>query len=152
MTTEMIKAQAVLDLLYKPDAVYLKEISSYSTENKVVTGHFSIPLQPSYTKESFGYVTAENYIRCLSQLSYVLVGFLIEDGYPGSTFACTETFNRLMVEQKMWFRWSDIHYSKNTAKNTNFPIILKLKNVKIWKAFVKHTQPSFRYFSQLVFL
>lgn len=136
MTPEMDRAQTILDLLYKPEAVFLKEISDYSVDERTATGRFSVPMHPSYTKEPFEYVTAENYIRCLSQLSYVLVGLLIEDSCPSLTFADIQSFNKLMTEQKMWFRQSDIHYVKNTKKDTEFIITLNLKSVDMRRAFV----------------
>ena len=136
MTSEMIRAKAILDLLYKPEAIYLTEISGYNVDEKTITGQFSVPMYPAYAKKPFEYVTAENYIRCLSQLSYVLVGLLIGDACPSLTFADITSFNELMVEQKMWFRRSDIHYVKNTKKDVAFSITLNLKNVDTRKVFV----------------
>lgn len=80
-------------------------------------------------------MTAEQYVRCLSQLSYVVVGFLIRDRIADFDFADYETFKRLMTEHKMWFRRSDLRYLKNILKETSFELTLTLKKVSTLRVF-----------------
>jgi len=129
------KAFAILELLYLPEAIYLKEIVSYSAEQKTIVGRFVVPRSHSYTRQPIEYVTAEQYVRCLSQLSYVLVGFLIQDRIVDFDFTDFETFKRLMVECKMWFRRSDLRYVRNTSKETEFELSLTFKEVGTLRAF-----------------
>lgn len=129
------RASELLGLLYLPEAIYLRDTLDYSAERKSVTGRFVVPRSHSYTRQSIEYVTAEQYIRCLSQLSYVLVGFLIHDKVSDLDFADSETFERLMVECKMWFRRSDLHYLRNIHKETDFELTLTLKKVNKLRVF-----------------
>ncbi len=129
------RARELLELLYMPEAVYLHEVVVYSAERKSATGRFSVPRLPSYSRQPFEYVTAEQYVRCLSQLSYVVVGFLIQDRVADLDFADYETFKRLMIEHKMWFRRSNLHYLKNIRKGTDFELSLTLKKVGTIRVF-----------------
>jgi hypothetical protein len=129
------RAQEILALLYLPEAIYLKEVMDYSTEQKSITGKFSVPRGHSYTFRPIEYVTAEQYIRCLSQLSYILIGFLIQDKVSDFNFTDFKRFKRLMVECKIWFRRSIIHYLRNTPKDSLFELKLTLEKVKIVQVF-----------------
>lgn len=129
------KARELLELLYLPEAIYLEEVVTYSAERKSATGRFSVPRSHSYTRQPIEYVTAEQYVRCLSQLSYVVVGFLIQDKVADFDFADYETFKRLMVECNMWFRRSDLRYLKNISKGADFELSLALKEVGTLRVF-----------------
>jgi hypothetical protein len=124
----------LLELVYAPDAIYLQEIAAYSVKRQWVTGRFTVPGTHSYTRRPIAYVTAEQYVRCLSQLSYVLMGFLIQDGAI-QRYADYETFKWLMAEHKMWFRKSDLRYRKNVPKEKTFELSLALKEVGTLREF-----------------
>ena len=128
------RAHKLLELLYMQEAVYLREVVGYSAEQKSATGRFVVPRCHSYCRP-MEYVTAEQYVRCLSQLSYVVVGFLIQDKIADFDFTDFETFKRLMVECKMWFRRSDLRYLKNIPKKTPFELSLILKRVSLLRIF-----------------
>lgn len=123
------RALKVLGIIYPPESIYLRDVTDYSIRDRSVTGQFNVPQGHSYTHKPFGYVTAEQYIRCLSQLSYVLIGLMVEDQHHDFSFTNYQTFERLMAEQKMWFRRSDLRYLKNTAKDTDFKLTLNLKEI-----------------------
>jgi putative flippase GtrA len=129
------RARELLELLYVPDAIYLQEATAYSAEQKTVTGRFVVPRSHSYTRQPIEYVTAEQYVRCLSQLSYVLVGFLIQDKVNDFDLTNDLAFKRLMVDCKMWFRRSDLRYRKNILKGTDFELSLTLKEVRTLRVF-----------------
>jgi len=129
------KAHELLKLLYLPDAIYLQEVTKYSTEQKSITGRFSVPLFPSYSVKPFNYVTAEQYVRCLSQLSYVLIGCLIQDKIADFNFTNFDKFKELMKNHKMWFRRSDLNYHENIPKETEFDLSLTLKETRIARIF-----------------
>lgn len=129
------KAHKLLELLYLPGAIYLQEVTKYSAEQKSITGRFSVPLLTSYSVKPFNYVTAEQYVRCLSQLSYVLIGFLIQNKIADFNFTNFDKFKELMTEQKMWFRQSDLNYHKNIPKETEFDLSLTLKETRTARIF-----------------
>lgn len=127
--------KSILNILYLPEAIYLQKIVTYYPEQKKATGRFYVPMAHSYTHQPIEYVTAEQYVRCLSQLSYVLVGSLIQDRIADFDFTDFETFKRLMKECKMWFRRSDLRYVKNTLKEAEFELSLTLKEVRTLRVF-----------------
>ena len=129
------RARELLELFYVPEAIYLKDIVKYSREQQSATGRFVVPLSHSYSHQLIEYVTAEQHIRCLSQLSYVTIGFLIRDEAPHFAFTDFRTFTQLMVTCQMWFRRTNLHYLKNVTKGTEFDLTLTLKEVKKLRIF-----------------
>ncbi len=120
--------EAFLKTLYLADALYLTR-TDYSAEERSVSGLFSVSQHQQYTNDPIEYVTAEQYIRCLSQLSYVLTSRLIQDGVGMFRSVNMEMFQRLT--DKMWFQRSDILYLKNVKKGVDFKITLTLKNTGV---------------------
>lgn len=131
----MDRALELLELKYPPESIYLREVVAYSAEQKSASGRFAVPHLQSYTRQPFEHVAVEQYIRCLSQLSYVVVGFLIQDQVADFNFTNYDIFKRLMVAQKMWFRRSDLRYLKKIPKGTNFELSLTLKDVRTIRVF-----------------
>ena len=128
------RARELLEMFYLPEAIYLTDLH-FSKQEKLADGRFVVPSAHSYTPKPIPYVTAEQYMRCLSQLSYVLVGFLIQSQVTDFTFADNETFKRLMIECQMWFRRSTLRYLKNIPKDTEFQLTLVLKEVSTLSVF-----------------
>lgn len=126
-----VKDISMLNIFYLPEAIYLQKIVIYSPEQKKVTGRFCVPMAHTYTHQPIEYVTAEQYIRCLSQLSCVLIGSLIQDRI--ADFGVE--FETLMKERRVWFRRSNLCYIKNTPKEAEFELSLTLKKIKILRVF-----------------
>lgn len=124
---------SILSSLYLPEAIYLKEIKSYSTENKSAVGAFIVPHTHSYTLVEIEYVTAEQYIRCLSQFSNVLVGALIQGQVfdPNFINLDLETYRQLLARGNGLYRRTNIRYKRRISKDTEFELTLTLKRTRI---------------------
>lgn len=128
------EAREILGVFYKSEAVYLTEITTLSLETQSVTGSFLVPMLPSYSVLPIDYVTAEQYVRCLSQLSYVLIGVLIKNGTAQFGSADFDAFVKLMTECKLYFLKTDLSYRKKVLRDTPFELTLTLvKNGRMKK-------------------
>ena len=93
--------------------------------NASVHGIFVVPSQSSYTRIPFPYVTAEQQIRCISQLSYVILFALQETGGLKIPEATVEKLTLLKNRPAMYYRrFEDLHFRKLANKNEQFSIDL----------------------------
>src|SRR3989344_6147668 len=120
------RARAILDVFYKPEAIYLKEVISYNGNTRSISGRFVVPMLPSYSVLPINYVTAEQYIRSLSQLSYALIGMLVEDG--AIAFASFAEFKILMTECRLYFMRTDLIYRRKILREEAFEITLTCRS------------------------
>lgn len=72
-----INFNLVKDILsiYPDEEIFVKSVAAGEKDNSIII-EFVVPQGSSYTDLPIPYVSAEQYVRCLSQLSY-LVGFLL---------------------------------------------------------------------------
>lgn len=129
------EVKEILSLLYPLEEIFVTDILLYFKPGQMMRLSCFVPLHKSYTHQPFSYVTAEQYIRCLSQASYLLMGLLIRDRMVGSNQIDFEDFKKLMINQEIWFRRSNIKYLKNVPKQTEFVIEVKLVEIKTVKQF-----------------
>ena len=130
------RARELLELFYLPEMIYLREGVEYSVEKKSVRGYFHIPGSHTYSCQPLGYVTGSQYLMCLSQLAYILLGYLVRDKTADFDFVDFKTFKRLMTECKMWFREiRRLRFLKNVQKDTEFELTLTLKKVSTPRGF-----------------
>ena len=118
--------QEILETFYKPEAIYLQRIMAYVPENKYLSGVFYVPLLPSYSVQPINYVTAEQYVRCLSQLSYVLVGMLIKHEILQFGTADYAAFKQLVADCKLYFLRTDLSYRQKVLRDEPFGLKLTL--------------------------
>src|SRR3990167_6981877 len=93
------RTRELLELFYLPEAIYLQEIVDYSAKNKTITASFLVPFSATYTAVEVEYVGAEQYIRCVNQLAYLLCYMLVNDNemeLPRTTFELLARSNRLL--------------------------------------------------------
>ncbi len=129
------EVKEILSLLYPDEEIFVTDILLYFKPGQMMRISCFVPLHKSYTHQPFSYVTAEQYTRCLSQASYLLMGSLIRDRMAGLPQLDFEDFKKLMIDQKMWFRRSNIKYLKNLPKQAEFEIEIKLAEIKRIKQF-----------------
>lgn len=126
----------LLGLFYVPESIYLQKVLEYSFERKALRGRFLVPRTQSYSCQPIRYVTASQHLICLSQLAYVLLGFLARDNTPELSRMDYVTFQRLMAECKMWFREiRRLRFLKNVEKDTEFELTMALKEVRTPRMF-----------------
>lgn len=125
------RAREILDHFYLPDAIYLQNVAYNSLEERCIAGTFVVPISHSYSRQPIAYVTAEQHTRCLSQLSYVLIGFLIQARIPELQFIDFKGFTRLMEQCALWFRKTNLHYRKQVQKGQEFAFEMTLQKMHI---------------------
>ena len=115
-------AFALLRKFYPPEGMFLTGISDFSVSTSSATGTFNVPKAAEYSIVPLDYVTAEQYVRCFSQLSYALM-YLLSIYHDGMTFYSTPAeFERLMLGGKMWYRRLDTRYLRQTMKGSSFTL------------------------------
>jgi hypothetical protein len=124
------QAFALLRKFYPSNGVYLKELSNFSTSKSSIEGRFSVPADAPYSIASIDYVTAEQYVRCFSQLSYALMYLLViyEDGM--TLYGSPAEFETLTLSGEMRCRRMDIHYRERNLKGADFSLSLGLDSIR----------------------
>jgi hypothetical protein len=128
------QALALLRQFYPPEGMYLTELSNFSTSTSSIQGTFCVPVDAAYSIVPLGYVTAEQHVRCFSQLSYALM-YLLCVYHDGMTLYMSRAdFERLMLSGKMFYRRMDTRYRRQAIKGQPFQIQLEMTGaVKVEK-------------------
>lgn len=120
------KAQEILGWMYPSENIYLIGVGEYSPKQITVT--FCVPTTHStYTQQSLGYVSTEQYIRCISQGGYVFLGLLAKSGLSPID---SDVFRQLMTSCRMWYRSISLRFKKQSLKGENFELTLQLEKVR----------------------
>ena len=118
-----VRIKEILDL-YQPHQIFLTNAEIDPGETRA-HGLFIVPSTASHSRIYFPYVTAEQYIRCISQLSYVLLFALQETGGLKIPDATLEKLTLLKNRPAMYYRrFENLHFRKLANKNESFSIDL----------------------------
>lgn len=120
----------VLATLYPPDAVFVDQVRHVNPVNQSIIGRCRVPEGHAYTHVPVPYVTAEEYTRCISQLSYLLVAALVQDGRTTTSIATLEEFLARMRSCTLWYRKCDLHYRRQVRKGEVFELTLTLTGIR----------------------
>jgi hypothetical protein len=123
-------AFALLKSFYPPEGVYLKELSDFSIATSSMTGTFCIPQDAAYSIFPLNYVTGEQYVRCISQLSYGLLYLLSIDRDDIKLFGNSEDFKSLMYSGKMWYRRMDLKFIHQVLKGEDFNLRMEVTSIQ----------------------
>jgi len=86
-----------------------------------------VPNESTYTLVEVNYVTAENYVRCLSQTSVLFVEHLLKQGLVSVGFPAEKLRE---VFERLWYRNLAMTFHQNASKGRPFVMRLVLKNVR----------------------
>lgn len=129
------QAFVLLRKFYPPEGMYLSGLSNFSASNARIIGTFNVPRNAAYSIIPLGYVTAEQYVRCFSQLSYALM-YLLSIYHDGmGLYGRPADFERLMYSGKMWYRRMNTRYLKPTAKGDGFDLRLEMTGIRKVRTF-----------------
>lgn len=128
------KAFALLGKFYPPEGLFLEETWNFSVVDMSVRGTFTVPENAAYSIIPLDYVTAEQYVRCFSQLSYALMYMLSLSGDIGS-YVSPDEFVRLMCSGQMWYRYMNMRFLKRVSKGKPFNLHIKLAKIRKVKRF-----------------
>lgn len=119
-------ALGLLRSVYKDDAVFLTEITDHSTTIKTLNGSFRVGMNEQCTKQPVQYVTSEQHIRCLSQLSFILIAWLITCGEVRFEGYDVDDYRRLMAEYQLAISRLNIKFRKHCKRNEDFELEVRL--------------------------
>ena len=118
--------QNVLHLVYPPKNIYIVGYT-FDDENRGVRVTCKVPTGISYGLRSVPYVTAENYVRCLSQTSFLLVEHLLDAKLLELDLA-VDAFRKAATEYLLYYRNLNMTFHARVAPGDEFEMRLTLKN------------------------
>jgi len=116
----------VLCWLYKKKEIVVTKIW-FSSEDQSLTGQCLVPSRGSYCKKSLMYVSAENFVRCCSQLAYIIMYLIKQSNANDFMHVSLEQFKEWMAGHKMYYHQIKIKFNKIVPKDELFFLTLKLK-------------------------
>ena len=116
----------ILGWFYKKKEMFVKKLW-FSKEEKSVKGECYVPLKFSYGKKPTKYVTAENFVRCCSQLAYIIICLLVKAKVKEFIHITVEQFKELMTAHQMYYHFLKMKFSQQVPKDTRFPLVLTLR-------------------------
>ena len=125
----------VLQLVYRKKEVYIQKVQFSETE-QILNGTCQVPSKGSYGQRPILYVTAENFIRCCSQLAYLIMFFITCSATGCPTKISTDQFKTWMSAHRMYYHLITMKFNKSIPKNTSFTLTLRPKKIFIRKKFI----------------
>ncbi|GMU74157.1 MAG: hypothetical protein AMXMBFR44_3560 [Candidatus Campbellbacteria bacterium] len=119
---------SVLELLYPRQEVFVHR-ATFDDARLAVQVACTVPHGTGYCIKPVPYVTAENYVRCLSQTSYLLAHHLIAKNIVALDVTLDQ-FVDAMCEFQLYYRNLSMTFHKRVARGEEFPMELVLKDVR----------------------
>jgi hypothetical protein len=118
---------SILTSIYQEDQIFIKNISF--KENLSLEAICLVPLESHYTSLPISYVTTENYVRCLSQSSYLLGYYIIRNKLINIKLS-EEDFLKAAKGLDIYYRNLSMTFHKRVMKGSEFKMALELKNFR----------------------
>lgn len=120
--------KSVLNLVYPSESIFIADWQ-FDSERPAADVTCRVPPGIAYTINPIPYVTAENYVRCLSQSCYLLAEHVLEHQLV-STEWTVEAFREAAAKYELYYRSLSMVFHARVAPGMEFPMRLALKN---WK-------------------
>ncbi len=123
-----IAEQTVLDKVYPKAQIFIERAEFSESEPSVTVTCF---IQPSdfYTTKPIPYVTTENYVRCLSQASYLLAEYVLENKLI-DVETDIEIFRKAAADYELYYRNIAMTFHERVGKGQKFILRLSIKNAR----------------------
>lgn len=121
----------ILESIYLDDEIFVTN-PRFRAKEPVVTVTCAVPPKLGYTKHPVPYLTAENYVRILSQASYLLAHHVLEKELIAVDVSAGE-FRRAMTAFELYYRNISMIFHKRTPRDSSFEMILRLKDWRVIK-------------------
>lgn len=119
----------ILQRLYPPDQIFVRN-PRFVANQPIVTVTCCMPEGPGYFTIPTPYVTAENYVRILSQASYLLGYHIIEHGLV--TLPVTpKKFLEAMMALQLFYRNLAMTFHEITKRGQAFEMELALRDFRL---------------------
>jgi len=124
--------KSILHLVYPEQEIFITSFTFLEKQEPfipAITVMCAIPLKSTYVLKPVPYVTAENYVRCLSQTSYLLARHVIKNNLIPVDIT-EEAFVKAVVDYELYYRNLAMTFHKKVPKNQEFTMKLRLENVR----------------------
>jgi hypothetical protein len=121
----------LLARLYAPAEIFVSNPRYSETEPKVSVT-CSVPKNTSYTKKPIPYLSAENYVRILSQASYLLSHYVLDRKLIDLDVSANE-FLKAMEDFELYYRNLAMTFHTRVEKGDSFEMTLHLKDWRVIK-------------------
>ena len=121
-------SQNVIELVYPLNQIFIVDYSFDDTA-RAIDVVCLVPKDSQYAQRPVPYVTAENYVRCLSQACYLLAERVLSQGLIELDISA-ETFRQAATEYELYYRNLAMHFHRRVNRSDQFPMRFSLKN---WK-------------------
>lgn len=120
----------ILARVYPPEHIFISDARFDPDPTKLtVTVDCRVPEDGGYTTRPVPYVTAENYVRILSQTCYVLAHHIISNKLIPVEVS-TEDFLRAMEEFELYYRNLVMTFHERIKRGDKFVMELSLKDFR----------------------
>lgn len=118
---------SILTQIYPPEGIF---IQNYSFDDERLSIHVNCKIVGrSYTTSPVPYVTAENYLRCLSQACYLLADHIIERKLINIDISLS-AFRDAATNYDLYYRNVSMTFHKRTEIEEIFQMTFQLTNFK----------------------
>lgn len=119
---------SILKSAYLESEIYIKDIT-FNANNLALVVTCLVPPSNTYTLNPVPYVTTENYVRCLSQSSYLLANYIIKNGLIPIDISLN-VFEQAVKKYELYYRNLSMTFHKRVKRNESFKMELILKNFR----------------------
>lgn len=123
----------VLDEVYPKHEIFILG-ARFDDEETSVEVTCCFPAGVFYTVKRIPYVTAENFVRCLSQASYLLGEHLLAE-HLMDVDVDVESFVKAAADYELYYRSLGMVFHKKVPRGEEFVLKLSLKNAREIKCF-----------------
>src|SRR4030042_595024 len=120
------KERTLLDDIYPKTQIFI-ELAEFPDNEPSVIVTCCFPANDYYTSKPIPYVTTENYVRCLSQASYLLAEHVLAN-HLSEVEASVETFKKAAADYELYYRNLAMTFHERVAKGQQFVLKLSIKN------------------------
>ncbi|MDD4290335.1 MAG: hypothetical protein PHH83_03630 [Patescibacteria group bacterium] len=117
----------ILTDIYPPEGIFIQNYSF--DDRKLSIDVICKVVGKSYTTKPVPYVTAENYLRCLSQACYLLADHIIEKKLVNIDISLT-AFRDAAINYELYYRNVAMTFHKRTGVEETFQMTFQLTNFK----------------------
>jgi hypothetical protein len=124
---EPLITETVLDLIYPKDEIFIREFwpSGDRIGAKIVC---LVPASGGYTVQPIPYVTAENYVRCLSQAGYLLMEHALAHGLLPHLDKTVDQFHSAARRFEIFYHHLAMKFGVLYQRGVPFDLRIEVKN------------------------
>lgn len=127
-TVDPIAQPTVLDLVYPKNEIFVKQVY-FAVGLLSADVVCLVPRDKLYTVRPIPYVTTENYVRCLSQTSYLLAEWALRRKLI-KTEVSSEDFVAAAANYELYYRNLAMTFHERVDRDREFVLRLRIENAR----------------------